>query len=113
MAKSFSKKRPTFIQFRQSFVEFLEEKFGKDITEAKWTELSDEKTRALLLAAFKDKIVQEYNMGENLEIRSELINLQGSVESVASQLFHAFSTLALMEHINETVLEKRKEKLNN
>lgn len=109
MAKSFSKKRPTFTQFRELFLDVLKNNYGKDVDPfSPWKQIGNDKQRALILASVRDKLIEKFGLGENLEIRRQLINLEGSVESVISQLFHSFSTLTLVEHINETVLEQQR-----
>jgi hypothetical protein len=114
MAKSFGKKRPTFHQFRNLFFDVLKAHTGEDTDPfSPWLSTGDEKKRALILAAFRDRLIEEFNMGKDLQIKQRLMKLEGPVESVITQLFHAFSTLSLVEHINETVLEQQEARRQN
>jgi len=110
MALSFSKKRPTFTKFRNLFLEVLAENSNKKNIDpfSAWNDIGDTRERALILAAFKDKLVEKFNMGKDLEIKPQLVELESPVESVITQLFHSFSTLSLVEHINESVLEQQR-----
>lgn len=110
MVQSFSKKRPSFAKFRQVFLETVKNKSNnKDIDSfSAWDKTGSPQERSLILAAFKDKLVEQFGLGKDLKIDNHLVNLAGPVESVITQLFHSFSTLSLVEHINESVLEQQK-----
>ncbi|MCF8011526.1 MAG: hypothetical protein K9L17_11160 [Clostridiales bacterium] len=114
MVKSFNQKRPNFNQFRSLFLVVIAENLDQDAENySNWLLCGDERERTLLLAKFRDRLVQEYNMGEDLEIQPQQINLDGTLESVITQLFHKFSTMSLVEHINESILGDYKGKYNN
>lgn len=110
MAVGFRKKRPAFAQFRRLFLETaieINHDQGLDYFSA-WEKTGDAHVRALILARFKDELVEQFGMGSGLEIDHRLLHLKGPVESIITRLFHSYSTIGLVEHINETVLEKQK-----
>ncbi|MTI84066.1 MAG: hypothetical protein FH756_09180 [Firmicutes bacterium] len=108
MATGFSKKRPTFTQFHNLFVEILNTNNCNTDTFSRWNEIGDINQRALILAAFRDKLITDFGLGKDFEINKQLLELDGPVESVITQFFHSISTLSLVEHINETIIEQQK-----
>jgi len=108
MASGFSKKRPTFTQFHNLFVEILNTSNCNTDPFSPWNKIGDINHRALILAAFRDQLIADFGLGKDFEIKKQLVELDGPVESVITQLFHSFSTLSLVEHINDTVIEQQK-----
>lgn len=94
-------KKPTFEQFLALFVLTVKELAPVADPAASWTLVGDENTRATILNNFKKKV--EETFGSELVVERELIFLDRSLESVAVQLYHVFSTVFLMEKINAKI----------
>ncbi len=97
------KERPSFDKFKEFFIgiinEYLPETKVLDTT--RWTEMADEETRKKILHGMKEKIEGDY--GVELVIAPEIYNLNTSLESLLSRLHHVFSTVYLMERINDKI----------
>lgn len=97
------KERPSFAEFKERFIAVTEREMpGKAIDGATgWVELGDEKTRKNILYAMKAGLEEEYNV--ELVITPDLFDLDCSLEGLISRLHHVFSTVYLMERINDKI----------
>lgn len=107
MSNSFSKKRPSFDQFRQLFMDIIAEHSQVDLRDGilPWPEVGDEKKRRNILTAFEQRLEKE--LGVPVYIERGLGDLDKPTESVVIQLFHVFSTVYLVEHINQKAYGRR------
>ncbi|HPU35540.1 MAG TPA: hypothetical protein PLA91_01970 [Bacillota bacterium] len=100
--------RPDFDWYRSLFLECMS-KFKEwnipDCCEKKWLELNDEDSRRRLLEAVRSELKKR--CGSAFEINRRLLSIDGPVESVIIQTFHEFSTIYLVNTINEKVMAAR------
>lgn len=66
-----------------------------------WLSTGDPPARAAILEEFKKRVEGRY--GTELVVAPELVFLDRSLESIAVQLYHVFSTVNLMERINAKI----------
>lgn len=97
------KERPSFDKFKEHFIAVIEQETpGEAIAgNTGWIALGDEKTRKNILYALKAGLEEEYNV--ELVITPDLCNLDCSLEGLVSRLYHVFSTVYLMERINDKI----------
>lgn len=110
MAGTFRQKRPDFDSFKKLFLEEVRRVTGKEIEDSfavPWPEVGDTEARELILRGVSNCIRERYSV--DVEPKSLWVELDAPVESVISQFFHFFSTVALVEHINAKVLEQREQ----
>ncbi|MCL2337757.1 MAG: hypothetical protein FWC60_10085 [Firmicutes bacterium] len=100
MTQSFNRKRPSFNQFRDWFLAtadgYAPDKAGNPLSS--WHSLGNEQLRQSILQSFLDDL--EMKFGFRPLIKGNLHQLDTSIEGVANQIFHTFSTMFLVEHIN-------------
>ncbi len=112
MSESFSRKRPSFIQFRDWFMEEVnKQNQGKSVNPlAHWHTVGDEETRKNIVESFMQKLEDKY--GFRPVMKEKLHALDCPVESVANRIFHVFSTMYLVDHINAKMYGQYQKKLN-
>lgn len=101
MPQSFNRKRPSFNQFRDWFLETAERHSpGKARNPmAQWHSVGGETLRQKIVQSFLEDL--EMKFAFRPLIKGDLHRLDASIESVANQIFHTFSTMFLVEHIND------------
>jgi hypothetical protein len=101
------KERPSFGEFREHFLAVIGEEINGQAVDgaASWTGLENEETRKNILYAMKARMEGEYNV--ELVITPDLYNLKCSLEGLISRLHHVFSTVYLMERINDKIRARR------
>ncbi|MDO7786005.1 hypothetical protein [Desulforamulus aquiferis] len=91
--------KPTYNHIREIFISLIEELSGsRPITEDLWSSISDEETREKIIKEFVRRMEQAYSF--EIVLKESLKDREGSVESVAGELYHVFSTMFLVEAIN-------------
>ncbi|MEW5953244.1 MAG: hypothetical protein AB1815_05745 [Bacillota bacterium] len=107
MTNSFSKKRPSFEQFRDWFIGAVTGLSDKDLKDGAlpWLEVGDEKKRLEILIVLGQRLEKEF--GVSFVVDNRMVNLNCPVESIVIQLFHVFSTVSLVDHINSKVYGRR------
>ncbi|KJS15506.1 MAG: hypothetical protein VR69_13140 [Peptococcaceae bacterium BRH_c4b] len=97
------KERPSFEKFREYFFAVLEKEIpGHEIAgNTNWEELVNEEARKKILHSLKAALEGEYNV--ELVITPDLYNANCSLEGLVSRLHHVFSTVYLMERINDKI----------
>lgn len=113
MADSFSTKRPGFNQFRAWFLEEVKVNTGQPENDPfrPWGAVGDERLRGRILESFLQLLENRFGFRPVLR-EEELKNHQGSIESIVIQIYHVFSTMCLVDHINEKVYKERESKLH-
>lgn len=100
MSDSFSHKRPSFNQFRDWFMEAVQKhstaKTNGPLTH--WHSVGSEEQREAIVESFLDEL--EARFGFRPVFKEQLHKLDCPLESVANHIFHVFSTMYLVEHIN-------------
>lgn len=100
MSDSFSHKRPSFNQFREWFIEAVNKhaagKTNGPLTH--WHSVGTVEQREKIIESFLDDL--EFRFGFRPLIKEPLHEQDCPMESVASHIFHVFSTMYLVEHIN-------------
>jgi len=106
MSQSFSRIRPSFDQFRDWFLEIVDRHSpGKAQNPlAQWHNVGGEALRQEIVSSFLDDL--EMKFGFRPLIKEDLHKLDCPLESVANHIFHVFSTMFLMEHINAKMYGK-------
>lgn len=97
------KPAPSFEQFKGYLFSAIHQKFPDlEINPySRWTELAGGKDRKEILYNLKRMVEEEYDV--ELVIAPDLFNLDTILESLASQLHHVYSTVYLMERINDKI----------
>ncbi len=97
------KERPSFEKFKEYFFEVLKEEIPEHeiAGNTNWGGLENEETRKKILHSLKAGLEGEYNV--ELVITTDLYNADCSLEGLASRLHHVFSTVYLMERINDKI----------
>ncbi|AGL01928.1 hypothetical protein [Desulfoscipio gibsoniae] len=110
--ESFSKKRPTFDQFKVWFMDEVNRysKNNIDNSYMSWSDVGNDEIRAEIIESFMK--VLEKSFGFRPLIEDPLSTMDGSVESVVIRIYHVFSTMFLVEHINEKMYGERAKRLN-
>ncbi|WP_347491444.1 hypothetical protein [Desulfoscipio sp. XC116] len=110
--ESFNKKRPTFDQFKAWFIDELERCAKMNFVDAymPWSGVGSEETREKIVASFMQVLENKFGFRPVLE--EPLTTMEGAVESVVIRIYHVFSTMFLVEHINEKMYGERAKKLN-
>lgn len=112
MEESFSRKRPSFEQFREWFVKEVKKYTPVEIknTYMAWAKVGDEELREDIIEAFMQTL--EKRFGFRPVFNERLSTMDGSMESVIIRIFHVFSTMFLVDHINEKMYKQRKNKMH-
>ena len=112
MRKSFNSKRPTFNQFRAWFLEAVNHRAGNKVENSldHWHSVGDETVRKEIVDSFLDSLAVKY--GFRPLCKEELHRMDCPLESVVNRIFHVFSTMFLVEHINEKMYGPRETKLH-
>ncbi|WP_027363370.1 hypothetical protein [Desulfotruncus alcoholivorax] len=107
MEESFSRKRPSFETFRVWFIEEVERQAQTKIDNPfmNWHDVGSEKLRENIIDTFLEML--ESRFGFQPVFKTKLSQLDSSLESVIIQIFHVFSTMFLVEHINEKAYKQR------
>lgn len=97
------KPRPSFEQFKDYLFSAVKEIIpGREFSSnSRWVELADEEGREQILYNLKRTVEEEYHV--ELVVTPELFNLDVTLESLVSQLHHVYSTVYLMERINDKI----------
>lgn len=109
---SFSKKRPTFEQFKVLFKDEVQRCTNNQIDNfyMPWSGVGDETTREKIIESFMQLL--ESRFGFRPVIEESLSTMDGALESVINRIYHVFSTMFLVDHINEKMYKERAKKLN-
>ncbi|MBF7082000.1 hypothetical protein IT084_03300 [Desulfallas sp. Bu1-1] len=101
MEQSFSSKRPLFNQFRDWFIEEVNRHTRNQVKDPfmPWRDVGGEETREKIIESFMRLLETRY--GFRPVFKERLNTLDGSVESVVIRIYHVFSTMLLVDHINE------------
>lgn len=112
MEESFSRKRPSFDTFREWFIEEVEKQAQTKIENPfmNWYDVGSEKLRENIIDSFLEMLESRFGFLPIFQIKLSM--LDSSLESVIIQIFHVFSTMFLVEHINEKTYKQR-EKLKH
>ncbi|WP_066638903.1 hypothetical protein [Desulfolucanica intricata] len=99
-------KRPTFEEFRQLFLKRLNVIYESNIEDPfyKWNEIGNKETRLNILQQFYKSIFELYEI--DMEIDETLVDLDGFIESVVVRIYHTYSTMHLVERINNKIRAK-------
>lgn len=110
--ESFSKKRPTFDQFKVWFIDEAQRytEVSIDNSYMPWFDVGSEETRGEIIESFMR--ILESRFGFRPVIEEHLSTMDGALESVMIRIYHVFSTMFLVEHINEKMYKERAKKLN-
>ena len=100
-------KKPVFDEFRKLFFEQVNSINGSKINDPflKWNETGSSETRSKILESFHAKISELY--GIELEKKKPLADIDGYIESVVVQIHHEYSTMYLIERINDKIRAKK------
>lgn len=94
--------KPTFYAFRSDFLMLVGEITGMQVKpEDGWIEISNSEIRERIIKEFIRLMEERY--GFEIALKGQLNNRQGSVEGVAGELYHIFSTMFLVEVINSKI----------
>ena len=103
---SFSRKRPSFSQFREWFMAAVHkhaaERTNGPLT--RWHSVGSEEQREKIIDTFLNDLEVRY--GFRPVFQEQLHKLDCPLESVANHIFHVFSTMYLVEHINAKMYGK-------
>ncbi|KAF1086455.1 hypothetical protein SPSYN_00174 [Sporotomaculum syntrophicum] len=107
---SFSKKRPSFDEFKVWFMDEVQRytKTNYDNTYLPWTSIGSDETREDIVESFMQ--VLEKRFGFRPVIEERLSTMNGAIESVVIRIYHVFSTMFLVDHINEKMYGQRSKK---
>lgn len=107
MEESFSRKRPSFETFRGWFIEEVEKQASIKVENPfmNWHDVGSEKLRENIVSNFLEML--EARFGIQPIFQTKLSVLESTLESVIIQIFHVFSTMLLVEHINEKTYKQR------
>lgn len=109
--KILEKKQPSFIKFREVFLNTAEELTGKKVDPfAQWQEIGDETLRGQILEKVTSDLEKEF--GFLPVIPDNLVEFDGVVESVANQVHHNFSTMYFVEKINAKIRARQQQSYN-
>lgn len=110
--ESFRSKRPTFNQVRDWFIEEAKRHTSMQIdnTYIPWTDVGSEKLREEIVELFMKTLENRYGFRPIFE--QQLHALDGSMESVINQIYHVFSTMFLVDHINNKMYKEQQKKMN-
>ena len=105
--ESFRKKRPDFEQFKTLFMEEVIRctNSSDKNTFRPWLEVGNESLRQEIINSFVSILVNRYGVTPVLD--EPLSSLDSPIESVINRIYHVFSTMFLVEHINEKMYGKR------
>ena len=100
-------KKPAFNDFRKLFLEQVNLINGSNINDfyLKWNETGNSETRSKVLDSFHAKITELY--GLEIEKKKSLVDVEGFIESVIIQIHHEYSTVYLIERINDKIRAKK------
>jgi len=100
------KERPTFEQFKSYLKEAVAVVAGQaDAERDRWADIGDEVKRAAILQQLKKRLESEY--GVELVWGENIVSADLPLESVAIQLHHVYSTVYLMERINNKIRNRK------
>ncbi|ABO50663.1 hypothetical protein Dred_2146 [Desulforamulus reducens MI-1] len=105
-----NQEKPTFAQFRESFLMTLHQITGMNVNTCdSWLTMGDSEIREKTIREFIRLNEQQY--GFEIVLLGQLNNKEGSIEGVIGELYHVFSTMFLVEVINSKIRagEKRVE----
>jgi hypothetical protein len=110
--ESFSQKKPAFNEFKEWFREEVQRytKTNYDNFYLPWTSIGSDETREEIIESFMQ--VLEKRFGFRPVISERLGNLDGAIESVIVRIYHVFSTMLLVEHINGKMYGRHSNKIN-
>ncbi|MCL4439136.1 MAG: hypothetical protein M1609_00660 [Firmicutes bacterium] len=101
------KEKPTFDQFNNYLKEAVAGIAGQAAGDRdRWVEIGDEVKRADILQLLKKRLESEY--GVELVWGESIIFADQPLESVAIQLHHVYSTVYLMERINNKIRNRNR-----
>lgn len=100
------KDRPDFELFKEYLKEAVAEKAGISVLDGyRWISIGDESKREEILQSLQKRLKDEY--GVELVYREDLLFTDLPFESVAIQLHHVYSTIYLMERINNKIRNRK------
>lgn len=110
--ENFGKKRPTFNQFKVWFMDELQRNTNNnyDNSYLPWASVGSEEMREEIIESFMHKLEKQFGFRPVIEER--LSTMSGAIESVVIRIYHVFSTMFLVDHINEKMYGKRGKHLN-
>jgi len=110
--EKFSKKRPTFEQFKIWFMDELQRCTNNACDNAylPWLSVGSEEIREEIIESFMQVLDKRFGFRPLIEER--LSTNEGAIESVVIRIYHVFSTMFLVDHINEKMYGKRSKPLN-
>ncbi|HBV97696.1 MAG: hypothetical protein JL50_03365 [Peptococcaceae bacterium BICA1-7] len=101
------KERPNFDQFKSYLIESVAVVAGQAAAgRDRWKDIGDEVNRADILQQLKKKLESEY--GVELVWGENMVSADLPLESVAIQLHHVYSTIYLMERINNKIRNRHR-----
>lgn len=99
------KERPSFEHFKSCLKAAIREVAGFDAEDShRWAGIGDEGKRMGVLLSLKRSLEAEY--GVELPV-DNMPHADAAIESVAVQLHHVYSTVYLMERINQKIIARR------
>lgn len=112
MAETFSRKRPTFDQFRIWFLEEVMKHTTKNVPSSfmSWSDVGSTELRKEIIESFMQTL--ESKFGFRPVFKEDISKMNGSLESVVITIFHVFSTMFLVDHINEKMYKQRDNKMH-
>lgn len=99
------KERPSFEHFKSCLKAAIREVTGFDAGDSdRWPGIGDEGKRKEILSSLKRSLEAEY--GVELPV-DNMPAADATIESIAVQLHHVYSTVYLMERINQKIIGRR------
>jgi hypothetical protein len=110
--ESFSKKRPSFDQFKIWFMDEVQRctKNNCDNSYLPWSTVGSQEIREGIIESFMQSLEKRFGFRPVIEER--LSTMDGAIESVVIRIYHVFSTMFLVDHINEKMYGKRGKQQN-
>lgn len=101
------KEKPSFENFQDVFMEEIKKSplGSKFSLKNSWLEVGDEALREEILNNFKAFMEKEYDVELVL---GEALSMNKSIESIIISLYQAFSTVYIMERINDKIRSRKK-----
>lgn len=106
---SFNRKRPSFDEFKGWFMDEVQRftKTNYDNTYLPWNNVGSNEMREKIIESFM--LVLEKRFSFRPLIVERLSTMDGAIESVVIRIYHVFSTMFLVEHINKKMYGRFKQ----
>lgn len=96
------KTKPSFYKFREEFFTLVNEITGVQAEPGdNWTNVGNSELREQIIKSMTRRMEEEYSL--EMVLQESIRDKEGSVEGVAVELYHVFSTMFLVEVINSKI----------